>query len=298
MERTDVIEVIKELWECTEASKRGRALKALQKTIPDEHQVFFGEFASHLFNNALDTKESHIIILIHGIHTNGSWQQDVQEQMDGVPHLRVQKVGYELVTGLQFAFLSRSSAIKKVLHEIRTIKREEPIAKLSIIAHSFGTYITSKIIATQADLRFEKIITCGSVMPRDYNWVKHAPYARHGDIINDVGTNDWWPIAANCFSLGYGASGNQGFQSAAVVDRYFEYGHSDFFEPENDHIRKFWRPIFEKGSIPASPSKLPKANLGRLWLCHSIKGKYIPFGLYTLIGAGIIYSSISWAANI
>ncbi|MFJ2449487.1 hypothetical protein [Pseudomonas sp. NPDC087626] len=289
MDKTNIIELVRVLWDGTAASKRRKVFREVQKNIPEESRILFQELASHYFNGATDTKESRILILVHGIHTNGSWQQDVQEQMIGVPYLRVQELGYDLVTGFHFALFSRSGPIKKILADINTIKREEPLAKISVIAHSFGTYIISKILENNPDIRFEKIITCGSVISRNYNWTKHAPFAHSTDIINDVGVRDVWPVIANCVTLGYGSSGNQGFRTASATDRYFNYGHSDFFEPQHDHILKYWRPIFEDQTIPKSEIKLPKASVPLLWFCHSKKGKAIPFALYAAAIIGTLW---------
>jgi len=283
MEKTEVIELVRVLWEGTTTNKRKKVFQTVHKSIPEEHQTLFRELSSHYFNGTIDLKESRVIILVHGIHTNGSWQQDVQEQMFGIPCLRVQELGYELVTGFHFALFSRSGPINKIHNEIRTIQREEPLAKISVIAHSFGTYIISKILEKDQNIRFEKIITCGSVIPRNFNWQKHAPHTNSINIINDVGTKDLWPVIANCSTLGYGASGNQGFRTASVTDRYFNYGHSDFFESINEHILKYWRPIFEDDTVPKSNSKLPKSSVLLLWFCHSRKGKILPFATYILI---------------
>lgn len=298
MEKTEVIELVRTLWESTHPAKRRNVFQKIQTTIPEEHRILFQELVSHHFIGTVDIADSHVVILVHGIHTNGSWQQDVQEQMEGVPCLRVQELGYELVTGPHFAMFSRAGPIKKVVRDIRTIKREEPLVKVSVIAHSFGTYIISKVLEENPDIQFHKIITCGSVVRRDYDWSKHAPHARRGDIVNDVGVRDLWPVIANCMTFGYGASGNQGFRNASVTDRFFNYGHSDFFELKNDHIRKYWRPIFESGTIQKSECKLPKGNFFLLWFCHSTKGKVIPFTLYLLALLGVAWGMRSLFKNL
>ncbi|MEB0129739.1 hypothetical protein [Pseudomonas sp. CCI2.4] len=290
MDQTDVIELVRELWHSTTPSKRRKLFQTVRKTIPKEHIILFQELSSHYFNHAIDAANLQILILVHGIHTNGSWQQEIEEQFSDIPSLRVKELGYELVTGPHFALFSRKGPIKKILNDIKIIKREEPHAQLSVIAHSFGTFIIAKIIEDNPEIQFEKIVICGSVIPRDFNWTKHAPFARNGDIVNDVGILDIWPVIANCFTLGYGASGNQGFRSALVIDRFFNYHHSDFFEQKNDHIRKYWKPIFEQGIVPKSDCKLPKTNVTVLWFCHSTKGKIIPFSLYVLVTAAILWA--------
>ena len=43
--------------------------------------------------------------------------------------------------------------------------RRHPHAKLSIIAHSFGTYIIGQILKRGFDLHIHRLILCGSVLP-------------------------------------------------------------------------------------------------------------------------------------
>ncbi len=59
------------------------------------------------------------------------------------------------------------------------------------------------------------------------------------------------------FTKVYGGSGSFGFKTTRVLDRFFDYGHSDFFTDE--HFKTFWQPYILTGQVVASPwdSKRP-----------------------------------------
>jgi pimeloyl-ACP methyl ester carboxylesterase len=160
---------------------------------------------------------------------------------------------------------------------------------LLVIAHSFGSYILSEILLDHPDIEFEKIILCGSIIPRNYEWDKHARGMRKNSILNDVGTTDIWPIFATCGSLGYGSSGRRGFQNASVTDRYFKYGHSDFFEPKHHHIKNFWKPFIETGEIVNSDwdQMKGKTSLFILAASHPWIGRPLLIGFLVAVYFGV-----------
>ncbi|HCL4388601.1 hypothetical protein I5G05_03560 [Pseudomonas aeruginosa] len=277
MNHTEIISLVEQLWSSTLPEKRRETFKLLRSTIPADSLSLFDALVDNKRNGIHDCSDSRVLILIHGIHTDGSWHQHVQAKLSDIKNLQVQDLGYDLVTALQLFGPFRRGPIERIVREIRNIKREEPLAKISVIAHSFGTYITSKILQDHPDIVFDKIIMCGSIVSRDYPWNRNARGMNKSSIINDVGTRDIWPLVATCTTLGYGSTGRRGFQSSCVTDRYFNYAHSDFFEEKNDHITKYWRPIFEHNAIKSSDwdTKKPKAGLSVLIFSHPLLGRLL-----------------------
>jgi pimeloyl-ACP methyl ester carboxylesterase len=43
-----------------------------------------------------------------------------------------------------------------------------PNKRVSVIAHSFGTYVISCLLRDEFDIRFHRVIFCGSVVPYDF----------------------------------------------------------------------------------------------------------------------------------
>lgn len=205
----------------------------------------------------------------------------VEKELKDIKNLNVTSLGYECVTCLQLWFPFRGGPVNKVTQNIRDAIYLNRNAKLVVIAHSFGTYILSKILSLNPDINFEKIILCGSIIPTNYRWDIYARNSK--SIVNDVGTRDIYPIIATTVTCGYGASGKKGFQNARVKDRYFDYHHSDFFHP--DHIKKFWKPFVTNGDIIESDwdIKKPKMSLLALMFCHPWIGRCMLLILFIII---------------
>ena len=252
--------------------------------IPVEHLALFDCLLDTKIANIEDDPSSTVLFLVHGIQTDGSWQKLVQAELSDVPKLHVVDIGYDCVTPLQLVGPFRVEPIARVLREIRDFKRREPRARLMVIAHSFGSYIVSRILEDHPDIEFERIVLCGSIVPRNFRWDKHAKQMPHGAILNDVGTNDFYPVLATCASLGYGSSGRLGFGSGPVLDRYFPYKHSTFFDKKRRHIRRYWKPFIQNGQIKPSvwDTHKPKAGVMVLMLSHPVIGRSVSLAILAL----------------
>jgi hypothetical protein len=91
------------------------------------------------------------------------------------------------------------------------------------------------------EIKFDKIILCGSILPRDFDW--HYLFVRDqvGRVRNEYGVYDFPVKVCPFFVRGTGWSGRSGFLSPGTRcsnDRYDFQAHSDFFKPA--HIRESW----------------------------------------------------------
>lgn len=194
----------------------------------------------------------HLVILVHGIRTYGSWQDLVKVELEMVPGIKAVPIGYEYLDVIRFwfPFLTREGSVRKILRKLRHAKSLHPHAELSVIAHSFGTYSIFRILQSEADLRFKRIILCGSIVSHDAGWDHVQPRIQE-EVVNDCGTQDIWPVSARAFSWFYGATGTFGFRSPAIIDRFHDLGHGGFFTEE--FINKYWVPYIVSGEIVSSP---------------------------------------------
>jgi hypothetical protein len=116
----------------------------------------------------------------------------------------------------------------------------------------------ARILAERFDIRWNRIVFCGSVCPNDYPF--HNYYQRFvRPLLNEIGTKDIWPAFAESVTWGYGSVGAYGFQSPAVTDRWHQgLAHSDFLTA--DFCQKFWVPFLTKGEVIAgdAPALLPR----------------------------------------
>lgn len=287
MRPSELVGVVERIWASTVPEKRITVLADFRKILTQEHWELFDALIDAKISGLQDDPESIVVVLVHGIQTDGSWQKLVSNELSDIKNLNVVEAGYECVTVAQLVSPFRSTPVQKVTDEIRDVKRREPHARLMVIAHSFGSYIISEILKKNSDISFEKIIFCGSIVPRNYHWSRYAPRMEQGSIINDVGTKDIYPIVATCSSFGYGASGSRGFQNGLVLDRYFPYKHSTFFDKKRKHIKRFWRPFIESGKVRKSlwDVRKPKTELPLLMLSHPWIGRTVVVAVLLLLGA-------------
>jgi hypothetical protein len=235
-------------------------LQIYLQSIRDPAERRIAEVSLFLASAALPQRK-HIVVLLHGMNTNAEWQEALADSIRNSTNIEPIVVGYGNFHPVKF-FLPvffRPGRIKKVMEDMRGIRKRHPDADISIVAHSFGTYILSKILTTAIDLKLHRILLCGAIVDTDYDWSTVEPRIS-APVINDIGRWDYYPSLAKSWSWGYGDSGCIGFQSSLVRDRHFEYGHSDFLNVK--HMREYWLPYLLDGRVVASPYTVIRQSMG------------------------------------
>ena len=74
--------------------------------------------------------------------------------------------------------------------------------------------------------------------------------------VNDCALGDVWPVLARFVTFGYGSSGRFGFGGNRIRDRFFEMGHSGFFDDR--FVRQYWIPYLTEGRIVEGVVDRPK----------------------------------------
>ncbi|OYU28150.1 MAG: hypothetical protein CFE41_07970 [Burkholderiales bacterium PBB2] len=236
---------------------------------PEQHELLEAGF--HLFaaGQLILTAERLIVVaLIHGIRTAAGWQEKAREALAVEGKVVVAPIGYGYQDVIRFLGPCRQGAIERVERELRDLQRLHKDSDLVVMAHSFGTYIVSRILREQPDIRIKRLLLCGSIIPTAYRWDSLPHEFTNQTCVNEVGTRDVWPVFARVASLGYGGSGTFGFKTSRVWDRFFDYRHSDFFT--DDHFKVFWKPFILSGQVVTSPwdSKRPTPS----WLLSVLGG--------------------------
>src|SRR3954471_10104571 len=99
-----------------------------------------------------------VVLLIHGIRTQAEWQPMVRDVISVPDRIEVVPIKYDYFDAARFwfPFWTRRGPIARVEAQIRVAlqkyRKIHPKAKLSIIAHSFGTYIVGRILQKNFDL--------------------------------------------------------------------------------------------------------------------------------------------------
>ncbi|HYX23696.1 MAG TPA: hypothetical protein VFC23_06040, partial [Thermoanaerobaculia bacterium] len=157
--------------------------------------------------------------------------------------------------------LLRSSQRRKVVEEfhqwyIERCRAFEPDERSrqkrrpSIIAHSFGSYVVGESMLKYKEIRFDKIILCGSILPRDFDWGELVARNQVWCVRNEFGLKDIWVRMVGRFVPRTGDSGYSGFEhdSPCVQQERFDFHeHSDYFK--RDHIRDCWKPFLDHDSL-------------------------------------------------
>lgn len=195
-----------------------------------------------------------VVLLVHGILTTGEWQHKLEYALKiADPEVEIYPVtpGYVDLFRFLWPWGTREKHIRKIESDLRAVKAKHPTAEIMVVAHSFGTYIVTEILKRCPDISLDRLILCGAIVRRDYNWHRIAPQLKGARVVNDIGCRDIWPLFAKQVTTGYGDSGRFGFGTIPVFDRYFKYKHSQFFRPL--HFRKYWVPYLTRGQIVSSP---------------------------------------------
>jgi len=207
-------------------------------------------------------KVSDVVILIHGIRDYGKWVQTADTVLSS-DHIVVTmpKYGRYSVGDFLKPWKSKRRPMERIHREFMDVDTQYPNAKISVIAHSFGTYLFTRVLQRYRNIRVWRVVLCGSVLPQSFDWAKIAGQIGSADniqqkrdfIVNDCGDADGWPALAYSASWSYGSAGTDGFGNIHVQDRYHSGEHGLFFEEK--FMERYWRPFIQKGEVVAGQAK-------------------------------------------
>ena len=199
---------------------------------------------------------THVIALVHGIRDIGAWQKTVSSQLMVKRGVQVVQIRYGQFSAWRFLFplpIFFAGPMKRVADGLNNLRNEYPNAKLSVIAHSFGTFLTLRVLRANPLIQLWKLVFCGSVADDIVDW--SSLRNRVGDsklptkefIVNDCGTGDFWPVLGTAFGWYYGMAGAVGFSEEYVTNRFHRGkdgspgAHSLYFDPI--FVEREWRPF-------------------------------------------------------
>lgn len=211
-----------------------------------------------------------VLVTIHGLLSHASWNSELVPifSNDG---WTVAPYYYGYITP---DILLRKGEIRKVVDNFRewiqSIKDQycqSPDTKISVIAHSFGTYIIGAYLAGfegDPPVQFESIILTGSILSENYDWDKMEKTYSVGNVRNEIAPNDqWvkWMPDSSWIKLDelFGKAGTKGFSSTSPM---LEQITTSIFDHNNvikrDVILKKWLPYLKtnKGMLDERVYKL------------------------------------------
>jgi hypothetical protein len=207
-----------------------------------------------------------LVISSHGIRTRGAWQKAVNSELQK-QGFRHELLDYGFFSAVQLILpWSRARKVDWFLAEYEKLVTEPGIVP-SLIAHSFGTYIVARAMEKYPEIRFDRVIFCGSIVRRNFEWESLIGTGRVGALLNERGGRDVWVKLAEWIIPDAGASGVAGF-SCSGPDIYQRlrprFRHSDYFYPLN--YTNNWIPYL-LGALPSEIAVERKRAVNwRFWL--------------------------------
>ena len=194
-----------------------------------------------------------IIVSLHGIRTRGAWQKDLSPLISeqGWIYYPLDYGWFSVVFFIPGFFRKRK--VEWFRARYNEIRNRYPDVIPSIVAHSFGTWILCKAMSKYKNLRFDKVILVGSIVPDNFDWKMLHDRNQFTSIRNDFGTKDVWAKFSKFFALGTGDSGFAGFAQAESWIRNEE-------NPEYDHFSAFGYDHYLGEWIPFLGERLAFAN--------------------------------------
>ncbi|MEZ4699152.1 MAG: macro domain-containing protein [Rhodothermales bacterium] len=209
----------------------------------------------------------HLVVMIHGIRTEARWFDDVTAILREEDHqLNPVSTGYEYFDVVRFLLpfrWAKRRVIERVEEKLLAVIDDPASVKVSVVAHSFGTYVLGEVLQRNPRITINRLILCGAVLPQDFRWsalrdrltvIDPHEYPTQR-LLNECGWRDTWPVLAQFMTWGYGSSGRFGFQSPLVKDRFHDLDHSGFFQEA--FVRDYWCPFITEGVIKDSAGKRP-----------------------------------------
>lgn len=190
----------------------------------------------------------HVLVCVHGIRDDGAWGSAIKiaVQSGFVPtDITVVSARYDRVSSAGFIVgYKHKKNCDDLLSQLSQIRQDFPESFISIICHSSGTKVIVDI-AHRITFPIEWIFLCGSVCrASDADKLR----LRRRGLVNDAGTEDWWPIIAESLRPSrFSATGVGGFNRHPVIDRWFRYRHGDGLTQK--HVDEWVIPTIINGRV-------------------------------------------------
>ncbi len=279
-------------------------MESFPETVTDHGQIALSsrtetsgvDFSAHISQKP-DSLRSHAVVLIHGIRTQAEWQQRAKVILEQANNeIVVYPTRYEFFDIIRFLLplgWIRRRPVDRIASLIRDVQKKQHIKNVSVIAHSFGSFIISKILEDHTDIEFHRVILCGAVMEDGFKWERYSDRIGGKEeieyaVVNDCGMRDIWPVFAKSVTWGYGSSGRFGFGHPRVADRYHNGRHSDFFN--ENFVKKFWAPFLTSSEIVRGEIERPTESwLISLLTVFKIRNLILFYLLLVVIYFGLLY---------
>ena len=175
------------------------------------------------------SSETRVVVAVHGIESLGAWQMELAPLISGQGWI-YHPLYFGRVRLIQFLLRrERRKRVEWFRDRYNDIRKQYGDIRISVIAHSYGTYMVTRTLEVYPHIKIDELILCGSIVRRDFDWDQLFRRGQVGRIRNDYGRKDSWAGIVNLVVPGTGPSERDGFASEhdRLLDEEFEhYGHN------------------------------------------------------------------------
>jgi len=216
------------------------------------------EIIKRVYNDRslIDLKEKRgILVSIHGLLSDAEWNQEIAPIASSQDWIFAPYTYDTNKPDLLFRPDKRSKVLEDFRDWIYDLQKRYD-ASISIIAHSFGTYIIGSYLEGFIDKEFppvvfNSIILTGSILTKNFNWEKYRGYSV-GSVYNTIAPNDefvrYMPATDLKKFIGmstiFGKAGIEGFESKTSMLTQGSFGiltHTNSIK--RDIIETKWMPF-------------------------------------------------------
>jgi TolB-like protein/Tfp pilus assembly protein PilF len=181
-----------------------------------------------------------LLITVHGIRTGflkRGWQRELETL--AAPDCAAESVKYGFLPAFLFLFPAIRRRRVRWLKEEWTHYKEKWGVIPSVIAHSFGTYLVAEAMSTYPEMKFDRVVLCGSIVETHFPWKGLHDRDQFHKLLNQYGGVDHWTDIVQWAVPKAGPSGKRGFASDPDTKDFLfqeshpEWGHGDYFYQEN-----------------------------------------------------------------
>jgi pimeloyl-ACP methyl ester carboxylesterase len=188
-----------------------------------------------------------VVFLLHGIHANRyGWVAKMRDHLLAHhPQFEVFDRSYGAFTFLDFVRPGRRHAYASwFLDQYTQAMARNPGQPLHFVGHSFGTFVLGNGLLRYADIRFDRVVLAGTVLPTGYDWAERHRQGQVACLRNVMATKDV-PVAILSRGLGWlnrneiGSAGFHGFENLEPQMQEYRQvgGHGAAFDRPEDYER-------------------------------------------------------------
>jgi hypothetical protein len=190
---------------------------------------------------SLPTRDVRWVLTLHGMNTQGEWQEDLNWLVSKT-YARMVPVAiykYGLVRPGAFLRFRHRQLMQGLIRRMKKLTGETKEAgfgsRPDVVAHSLGTLLLGHALQVDSTLNVGRVILTGCVLRPDFDWNKLIERGQVEAVLNHYGTKDFWVKIAHYFIPDTGPSGRRRFSSGLPLLQVpaDNFGHSDFFRPDN-----------------------------------------------------------------